>query len=468
MLRKICLVLVVSLGAAAAPALAELQAGFAQVDVTPSVGEAPVWIAGYGNNRPAIGVHDPLFARAVALSDGERTVALVSIDVIGLQLPDVQRIRAEIDGVDYVLVSSTHNHEGPDVIGIWGPSPVQRGVNPEYVDSVVSKTAECVRAAVASLAPATASYGTAIVPGELLRDSRLPEVKDDVLRVIALHDAERPEAFAGLLVQYSCHPESLGSENQQLTADFPHVVIAELRRRYNCPVVYFTGAVGGLMSNPSRITSTTGEEMTDGDFAYAEEYGRQIAAVVQEAVAASEPVALTPLGVHARMFTAPMANPLYRAALGMGVLTRGAVEYTGDYRETDRPLPEGAPVERYGVQSEVAYLRLGDVNVAAIPGEIYPELVYGRFQEPVEPNVDYPEAPLEPSIVDLLPGDKLFLLGLANDELGYILPKRQWDQAPPYAYGRERGQYGEVNSCGPDIAPILMKAFSDCVADAAP
>jgi hypothetical protein len=42
------------------------------------------------------------------------------------------------------------------------------------------------------------------------------------------------------------------------------------------------------------------------------------------------------------------------------------------------------------VESEVACLRFGDLSVACIPGELYPELVYGKFQEPVEPNVESP------------------------------------------------------------------------------
>ena len=53
------------------------------------------------------------------------------------------------------------------------------------------------------------------------------------------------------------------------------------------------------------------------------------------------------------------------------------------------------------------------------------------------------------------------LIGLANDELGYIIPKRQWDKSPPFAYGREDAQYGEINSCSPEVAPIIMGALKD-------
>ena len=119
------------------------------------------------------------------------------------------------------------------------------------------------------------------------------------------------------------------------------------------------------------------------------------------------------------------------------------------------------------VESEVAYLRLGELHIACIPGELYPELVYGKFEEPAAAGADFADAPLEPTIASLMPGPKWLLIGLANDELGYIIPKRQWDKAPPHAYGKDGGQYGEINSCGPEVAPIIMQAIGLRVSEAA-
>jgi hypothetical protein len=80
--------------------------------------------------------------------------------------------------------------------------------------------------------------------------------------------------------------------------------------------------------------------------------------------------------------------------------------------------------------------------------------------------VDFPEAPLEPTIAELMPSPRWLCVGLANDEIGYIIPKRQWDKDAPFAYGRERSQYGEINSCGFEVAPIVMQALKLCVAEA--
>lgn len=441
-----------------------LKAGFAQTDITPTLEDGrKVWIAGYDQNRPATGVHDQLACRCVVLDDGDHQIALAAVDLVGLQYPVVQRIRERLPELHYVLVSSTHNHEGPDVIGLWGPSPIQSGVDPKYVDFVVDQVVAAVQQARQQLTPVNASYGTA-QNRALLRDSRLPLIFDDTLRVIGLKNESGQ--YAGLIVQFSNHPESLGSENQQLTADFPHYVVAALREAYHCPVVYFSGAVGGLMTNPHTIRAADGRELHDGNFEFAEEYGQQIANTFRQAIDNAQPVTLTPLRVSAKPVAARLENILYQTARALGVLQRKGVVWQGDAEQIGPPAEAQTPADQVAVETEVAYIRMGQVDIAAIPGELYPELVYGKFQEPAEPNVDYPVAPLEPHLTKILPSDKFLVIGLANDELGYIIPRRQWDAVAPYAYGRDDSQYGEVNSCGVSVAATLMEAMARRVAEA--
>lgn len=444
-----------------------LRAGFGEVDITPSLREGrPVWLAGYGTGREATGVHDPIMARCVVLEDGRRRIALVSVDLVGLQFPEVQRIRDAAPGMDYVLVSSTHNHEGPDVIGLWGRTLLQGGVDPRYLDRVVERVARMVVDAGRRTVPVRAAFGTA-EDETLLHDSRLPLVKDGVLRLLRFDDAGRNRP-AGLLVQWNCHPEALGSKNTQLTADFPASTVAALKQRFGCPVVYFTGAVGGLMAPPrDGIHDAQGRPLGEGQFEYARQYGRRVAELAERAEKNSVAIELTPLAVSARRTFVPVANPYYRAAQGLGVLRRQGYLWTGDPSKPGKKTRLDSGDEPTAVESEVAYLRLGDLHVAGIPGEIYPELVYGRVQEPADKGADFLEAAVEPSVREILPGKHWLLLGLANDELGYIIPRRQWDQLPPFAYDRNSAQYGEVNSCGPDVAPILMDALRQAVVQAA-
>jgi hypothetical protein len=459
-----CFFVLALAGLFVAPAAhAELLAGFAEADITPKISEdKPVFIAGYGMNRRATGVHDPLVARCVVLASGQQRIALVSVDLVGLQYPQVRAIRARLPHLAYVMVSSTHNHEGPDVIGIWGRNPFHRGVDEAYLDLVVERVVQAVQQAESHLAPVTAAFGTA-EDETLVGDSRKPIVKDGVIRVVRFTQNDTSKT-AGLLVVWSSHPESLGSKNTLLTADFPWATVAALRERHSCPVVYLSGAVGGLMAPPDgRIHDAAGKELLEGDFEYARRYGEEVAALADKAIAAAEPIELTPLVISAKRIAVPVDNSLYRAARAMGVLKRDGVPWTGNFEDVGKPSAPEAPEKLAAVESEVAYLRLGELHVACIPGEIYPELVYGKFQDPPEPNADFPDAPLEPSVASLMPGKRWLLIGLANDELGYIIPKRQWDQRSPYAYGRQTSQYGEINSCGPDVAPILLEALKRCV-----
>jgi hypothetical protein len=443
-----------------------LLAGFAAVDITPELGGTkPIYLAGYGMGRKAAGVHDPLYARAVVLASGNERIAIASVDLVGLQYPAVKAIRAKLPEFRYVLVSSTHNHEGPDVIGIWGRGPLHRGVNDDYLDRVVERVVESVKQAAARLVPVTAAYGTA-EDESLLSDSRLPIVKDGVLRVVRLKRAGLQDTV-GLVVQWGCHPESLGPKNRDITADFPWATVAALEKQYGCPVVYLSGAVGGLMSNPSgRVFDDAGKSLPDGNFEYARRYGELVAALADKAITSAQPLDVTPFKVASKAIAVPVHNSLYRAARAIGVIQREGFVWSGDFQTLGDPMTPETAGQESAVESEVAYLRLGELHVACIPGEIYPELVYGRFQEPVEPNVDFPDAPLEPTITSLMPSPKWLLVGLANDELGYIIPKRQWDKAAPHAYGKDGGQYGEINSCSSEVAPIIMQALKLRVEDA--
>ena len=161
-----------------------VEVGFGKADITPDVnGEHPVWIAGYGHNRKATGVHDPLYARAVVLRDGVQKVALVSVDLVGFMYPNTKSVRRQLDGFMYVLISSTHDHEGPDTIGLWGPTVRESGVDPEYMERAEQGIVAAVQQADAAAVSVKAEYGTA-EDESLLRDSRLPIVKDGVIRVL--------------------------------------------------------------------------------------------------------------------------------------------------------------------------------------------------------------------------------------------------------------------------------------------
>jgi hypothetical protein len=443
-----------------AAAEAPLQAGFGEADITPKlvVGK-PVYLAGFGANRKATAVLDPLAVRAVVLRDGNKTIAIACADVVGLFLPSVERIRKELTGFDYVLISSTHSHHGPDTMGLWGPSPFASGVDPEYLRRVESAAARAIRDAEKSLRPVTAHLGTISAP-DLLHDSRPPIVLHDTLVAIQFRD-RATAVIRGIVVQWNCHPETLDSKNTRVSSDFVGTAVQELRTKYACPVVYLTGTVGGLMTSMHvDLKDEQGQQLQEGSVEKMRAYGRAFARRAGEALAAAKPAKLTPFAIRSRSIALPADNRRFALAKSLGVLDRPMERWTGDVNQPITPQIEIGK-DRGAIRTEVAYLRLGELDVAVVPGEIYPELVLGKVQDPPDPAADFPDAPIEPSIYGQLAGPYRMIVGLGNDELGYILPKRQWDEKPPFTYGQTKAPYGEVNSLGPDTGPLLCQVFKE-------
>ena len=99
-----------------------MNVGYAQAVITPSL-DKPVFLAGFGNNRRAVSIHDDLYVRALAVEDGQNLLVLAALDLIGFFRHDaydvIRRVHESRPDVQ-VLLASVHPHHGPDTIGLWG------------------------------------------------------------------------------------------------------------------------------------------------------------------------------------------------------------------------------------------------------------------------------------------------------------------------------------------------------------
>ena len=95
-----------------------LMAGAAKVAITPPLGSA--FQSSRADLRVESVLHD-LYATAVVLSDGEQKVAIVGLDVLGLDAPLVDAVRGRVQqqtsipGAN-VLINAAHNHFGPAIL----------------------------------------------------------------------------------------------------------------------------------------------------------------------------------------------------------------------------------------------------------------------------------------------------------------------------------------------------------------
>jgi len=455
---------------------AGLRAGAAKTTITPDVKAAKVYVAGFGNNRVAAGVHDDLYARCLALAVGKETLAMCSVDLIGLFYDDVLRIRekvrTETPEVTHIIVAATHTHEGPDTMGLWGPTPFASGIDEKYLDWVDDRVASTAVQAVHSLQEArlTLARDDHALLGQLQEDSRPPYVKDPYLFVMRLVSAAGKPIAA--LVNWSDHPETLGGKNTEITADYPHWLCRFVEERLGGTAVFFNGAIGGLLSPLGNQVALqdpdTGEIAKDDTWKKAELFGMLIGELVVRSLAVGESFEVDSLLLRQAVFFAPLANDHFRVARAMGIYRGRKPLYTGG--ELDAAIGE-KELPGYGklayatgkdIQTEVNYLQLlskGRVvaEIATVPGEIYPELINGGIAR--YPGADFPDAPLEPTLRAHMQSKYQFVFGLGNDELGYIIPKAEWDDQAPWLNDKPERWYGEINSAGPDVAATVMHAL---------
>jgi hypothetical protein len=412
-----------------------------------------VWIAGFGNSRAANGIHDDVWARTMVIDDGKTRIAVVILDAIGFMNDDIIDIRKHIPadaGVTYTIICSTHTHETADLLGMWGDSHFKSGINKKYLEYVKSQVVKSVVSAVKSIRPARLEISQDLTGAEdLLIDTRKPEVFDSGLRLIKAIDKENGKVL-GSLVSWADHPETLWSDNLLISSDFPHYVREGVEKGvFNKDslmkpgiggiAVYVNGAVGGLMTTHPRLTIKdpfTTQEYKEPTFEKTEAQGKKLALLALNAMdKPCETLDSAAISLVVRTIYLPIDNNLFELGTALGVLDRGT---TGWMK----------------MRTEVSAFNIGPLSFATLPGEVYPEILNGGVEAPE--GQDYKIAPVEvPAVRELMQGKYKFVFGLANDEIGYIVPKSQWDQKAPWTYNRDGAPYGEVNSLGPETAPAL-------------
>ncbi|MBS1835840.1 MAG: hypothetical protein JST65_24195 [Acidobacteria bacterium] len=407
-----------------------------------------VYMGGFGKDRKATGIHDPLYARCVAFAAGSKTAPLVicGVDSIGLFWEDTLRIRKVLAqrkvGVQGLIVAATHSHQAPDTMGLWGPGE-KTGIDEAYTSRVIAGTADAAAEAVRRMQAAKARVVTVRNPelDSFIDDDRPPKRHDsDVIAVEAL-DARTGKPIA-VLVNWANHPEALGSKNRMLSADY----VARLRTRIEelhagAVAVFVNGALGGMQSP---LGAAVPGGLKDGTFEKAEYIGVRVADLTAAALDKAGEVEIGRVEYREKTIRIPLSNPGFRQAMEKNM-------YAGR-----KPLNADGTTT-----TVVGMFRLGTVlEGATVPGELYPELSVGGVERYT--GADFPQAPIEPAVkASMMRAPHRMLIGLANDEIGYIIPKAEWDDAAPWLNGAKKRWYGEVNSIGPEAAPAIAAALAE-------
>jgi hypothetical protein len=456
------------------------------------------WIAGFGNARAAMGVRgdgvglrgdgDGQWGRAVVLRQGETTVGIVALDLVGWFHDDVEAARQAVRDagldLDHLVIHSTHDHQAPDTMGLWGKSALRSGYDEVYRDELIAHVVELVSDASGQLTPVTMTVGE-VAPStystekgitNVVGDTRDPWVIDDHLGVIRL--ATPSGDTVATLVNWANHPETRGSDNTLISGDYLHGLCATVeagvrwesrsREGLGGVCVYLNGTVGGMMTALRvSITDPDGHTWSEASWEKADANGQIVGEMVLDAVERGEAIADPALGVRVRKLKLPMENIALQAMYLSDVVTRSTTDWDPEQPIDDANTP--------WIFSEVDLIDLGPVQIATLPGEILPELAIGGYDgselhapgvslvkadNPAPP--DLSAAPAGPYLKDRLTGRYRWVVSLGNDEIGYVIPAYDFvvsDQVP-YLFEAEGDHYEETVSLGPSTAARLDDALA--------
>lgn len=395
-----------------------LEAGSASVRITPPLGTLLAGNAGL--RREATGILDHLYANAIVFELDETRVGLVSCDVIGIDQSSTSRIRKCVSQtVDIppsnLLLVATHTHTGPQTHQVF------READEEYVTHFEKQVASAVRLAADGLESASLHHarteesqfahnrrlltedGEVVLPTQEFDSADLVSAEgetDPTLDVLTVRGSDGE--ITAVLVAYTTHTDIV--TGYEISADFPGWIAQTIREVYgtDVDVLYFPGAAGNVSAFDPEKDHESREHYLDPKGAQkAQRIGRTISGKVIRAIERSSSSPMSSSQFDARSATRSLATRRPSAER----IEKARTTSDDDASVRDRVLAESTlsfaeyQQENPSVEVEVQVLRLGDVILAALPGEPF-----------VEFGLDIRDSVNRPAIIS----------GFANAAVGYL------------------------------------------------
>lgn len=254
---------------------AQLRAGVARVEITPSTS---MTMYGYANRKcgPSDGTHDPLMAKVLVLESGGTRMAIVTLDLGSMVSDGLHRAVADKLGIPILLLAASHTHSAPAFLP-FGSAPSTNAAALAYRADLESRIFTAIAQAAGSLAPATLHVARGALQlgyNRLLPrdDGRSRALFDNLERVpygpvdpeyVLLRVDGADGAPRALLVHYAAHAVVLGPTNCKYSADYPGVMQASVEAALpGAQVMFVQGGAGDV--NPL-FMARSGDETRDFD-----------------------------------------------------------------------------------------------------------------------------------------------------------------------------------------------------------
>ncbi len=243
------------------PSRAEFLASALKVDITPGNSQ---WLMGYAA-RQSTGVHDRIYHRIAAISDGATQVYLIASDLCVFSPSVYDNFTAELEketGIrpNQVWWMTTHTHSAPElgppgVYGVLLRGRSEHAWDREYLAFVTAALKDGIVRARAALAPARMAAGTGISRANINRRARdldgtislglNPDGPVD--RQIGLLRLERPDGTPiAVIANYAMHGTALSGRWMEISGDAPGIVADYVEGKIGAPALFVNGAAGNI------------------------------------------------------------------------------------------------------------------------------------------------------------------------------------------------------------------------------
>ncbi|MBR2354667.1 MAG: neutral/alkaline non-lysosomal ceramidase N-terminal domain-containing protein [Clostridia bacterium] len=423
----------------------QLLCGAAERIVTPALG---VDMPGYFGTRTATGVKDDLYAQAIILDNGEKLLAVLSIDILDFLSSFANAVRRRLSeriGIDpkAVLIVATHIHTGHAT---------------NYTGFAVKKNTRvmkrledlCVEAAVEAYenrVPVTLKRGSgeqrgisfnrnffmadgkaATNPGVGTDPATLRPMAEIDYRVEVLRFDDEKGTTVGQIVNFACHPDVVGGT--EFSADYPGEMRRILKENFGKDsVVAFLNGCAGNINHIDAYKRVEGYKYPRDHYKYmGQTLAKEVLRIHEEELKAVENYDLS---VKDQTFRAKRRQPteedlaFCERVLAQTEPDRHDIVYAQEMKAIhDHP--------KFYESVEVQTLRIGESVIVGLPGEIYSDIGM--------------------RIKDVCGFDQCMVTELANGTVGYVVSE------PAFSAGVYETKLSRYNSAlSPDAGDRMVE-----------
>jgi neutral ceramidase len=395
-----------------------LTANVSSIDITPPL-EMKYTLGGYGErmNKPAEGIHDRIWAKALAFKKGDKKYTIVTIDVLGLPSNVKKDLIKRISGLGWskenMMILPSHSHGSLEMAALNSKNLLnspQIGIfQPELLEFILDKLEILIKGADKDYRPVKIATQSKKIDGLNRNRRRDPNVDNEL--IVTRVDLQNGNPLA-VLVNWTAHPTFIDENDMLVSGEWPGYLQSELQNLIGNDVtaMYYNGAEG----DQSPVLDTPGNA-----YEKVEVYGGKVANEAFDIYKGIKPKKVETFNFSYNTIQLPehQAHPSF--------METGGEEYGLDESTVKLVMNMLGPTN-----VGLGALRIDDFIISGVPGEMTAVLGLKVKESVKNKNIKY-----------------VAIGGLANEWISYILNKDQ--------YINGGGYESSVSFYGPDLGEII-------------